>query len=142
VFLVILSGAFVAGLDAGLAYNTFPLMDGRLIPAGAWSLDAGWRNLFENTITVQFQHRLLAILAVLGAAALWWRARRLGPPGWLGTRTHLLLAAVALQAGLGILTLLFWVPLPLAAAHQAGALLLFTAALWLWHGTRRDGGMA
>lgn len=138
VFLVILSGGFVAGLDAGLAYNTFPLMDGRWIPAGAWSLDPGWLNLFENTITVQFQHRVLATLTVLGVALLWWRAHGLALPRWLATRMHLLLAAVLLQATLGILTLVLVVPIPLAAAHQTGAMLLFTAALYLLHGVRRS----
>lgn len=137
IFLVILSGGFVAGLDAGLAYNTFPLMDGRWVPAGAWSLDPVWRNLFENTITVQFQHRVLAVLTALGVLLLWWRATRLALPGWLAMRAHLLLAAVGLQVTLGILTLVHVVPVPLAAAHQAGAMLLFTAALWLLHGMRR-----
>lgn len=136
-FLVILSGGFVAGLDAGLAYNTFPLMDGRWIPAGAWSLEPGWRNLFENTIAVQFQHRVLAVLTVLGVALLWWRALKLALPGWLAPRTHLLLGAVLLQAALGILTLVHVVPIALAAAHQAGAMLLLTAALYLLHGVRR-----
>jgi cytochrome c oxidase assembly protein subunit 15 len=137
VFLVILSGGFVAGLDAGLAYNTFPLMDGRWIPAGAWSLDPGWLNIFENTITVQFQHRVLAMLTVVGVALVWWRARTLAVPGWLASRTHLLAAAVLLQASIGILTLIHVVPIPLAAAHQAGAMLLLTAALYFLHGLRR-----
>ena len=137
VFLVILSGGLVAGLDAGLAYNTFPLMDGRWVPAGAWSLDPGWLNIFENTITVQIQHRVLAALTVFGVALLWWRARGFALPGWLAMRVHLLLAAVLLQATLGILTLVFVVPMPMAAAHQIGAMLLFTTALYLLHGVRR-----
>jgi heme a synthase len=121
VFVQALIGALVAGLDAGLHYNTFPLMDGELVPAGLLLQEPWWLNLFENPITVQFAHRIGAY-AVTGAV-LWFCWRSDHPlRGWL-------LAALALQVALGIATLLLVVPLPLAWAHQAGAVVLLTAAL-------------
>ena len=130
VFLQILLGAFVAGLRAGLSHNTWPLMDGRLIPVGLGVIEPWYKNLFENAMTVQFNHRLAAYLLVL---ATFWHAWRVVPrtremPIKLGA---LALAAAALaQAGLGIFTLLAHVPLPLALAHQAGAAALFALAVW------------
>jgi len=128
VLLTLLSGALVAGLDAGFVYNSFPLMDGRLLPAGYWRLGAA--SPFEDIATVQFHHRWLAVLTFLAVVALWLYARgfELGPRARLAA--HLVLAAAALQVALGIATLLSVVAIPLAAAHQAGALALFTMALW------------
>lgn len=130
VFVTALSGGLVAGLDAGFAYNTFPLMDGALVPAGLFELQPWFLNLFENITTVQFNHRGLAILTVVALAGFWWRTRRTA----LGRRGRwavngLPIAAVA-QAGLGISTLLLMVPTPLAVLHQAGAVVVFTLALW------------
>lgn len=124
-----LLGALVAGLDAGLHYNTFPLMNGEFVPAGIGQQEPWWLNLFENPITVQFQHRLGAYVVTLAALWLWWRTP--------GATRHVLLAALALQMLLGILTLLYVVPLPLAAAHQAGALLLLTTVLLVARGYGR-----
>jgi cytochrome c oxidase assembly protein subunit 15 len=122
VFLIALSGAMVAGLRAGYAYNTFPLMNGHLIPPETFSLEPWWRNFEYNLATVQLVHRgffwLLAVLVPLA----WWAARR-------RAAAHALLAAFVLQAALGISTLLLGVPVALAVAHQAGALLLLVAAL-------------
>lgn len=134
-FLTMVAGAFVAGIDAGLAYNTFPLMDGRLVPEGALSLSPWWVNFFDNTATVQLVHRWMALALVAIVAALWWRARREGGPAF-----HALAALVLVQAGLGIATLLLAVPVALAALHQAGALLVLSAALWALHGLRRAPG--
>jgi cytochrome c oxidase assembly protein subunit 15 len=130
-FVTIMSGGFVAGLKAGFVYNTFPLMDGRWIPEAMFLQEPLWRNFFENMATVQFDHRLLATLTFLGVMAFWFIARRTisSPQTRLGM--HLLLAAVVLQVALGISTLLLYVPVALAAAHQAGALLLLTALLFL-----------
>jgi cytochrome c oxidase assembly protein subunit 15 len=130
-FVTIMSGGFVAGLKAGFVYNTFPLMDGRWIPEAMFLQEPLWRNFFENMATVQFNHRLLATLTFLGITAFWFIARRTisMPQARLGM--HLLLAAVLLQVTLGISTLLLYVPVALAAAHQAGALLLLTALLFL-----------
>jgi heme a synthase len=136
VFLTVLSGGFVAGLDAGLTYNTFPLMDGRLFPAGYFMETPWWLNWFENVTAVQFNHRFLALSTFAAAVALWgfWRGRVGGP---LLVALDLLLGAALLQVSLGIATLLLVVPLPLAALHQAGAVLVLTAAVALRHTARR-----
>lgn len=126
----VMYGAFVAGLDAGMIYNTFPLMGGTLVPPDAWSLEPGWLNALENPALVQFIHRVLAVGLVLIALALWLRARSL-PAGTAARRAVAACALMALvQMSLGIATLLSQVALPLAVLHQAGALVLFTLALW------------
>lgn len=136
IFVMVLSGGFVAGLKAGFLFNTFPTMNGVWIPPGVFALDPIWRNFFENHATVQLDHRLIAYLLALVIPTFWWTARRaaLSPRSRLAV--HLLLAALALQITLGITTLLFVVPIPLAAAHQAGALVLFTAAVFVLHELR------
>ena len=128
------SGGLVAGLKAGYAFSTFPLMDGRLVPEAIFLFEPLWRNFFENIATVQFDHRLLASLVLIGGVALWWSARSLS--GRLRMRAHLMLAMIAVQVALGISTLLLHVPVTLAAAHQAGALMLLTFTLYLLHGLR------
>ncbi|MGQ0592553.1 MAG: COX15/CtaA family protein [Gammaproteobacteria bacterium] len=128
--ITILSGGFVAGLDAGFAYNTFPLMGGQLVPEGLWLLEPVYRNFFENPVTVQFGHRVLATLTLLLIAVFWLRAGSAPLPARARLACRGLLGAALLQVGLGIATLLLVVPLPLAVAHQAGAMLLWTAALW------------
>jgi cytochrome c oxidase assembly protein subunit 15 len=133
VLVTIMSGGFVAGLKAGFIYNTFPLMGDRWIPAEMFLQEPLWRNFFENMATVQFDHRVLAMLTFLGIVAFWLVARRGIGSGQSRTGTHLLLAAGILQVTLGISTLLLHVPVALAAAHQAGALLLLTAVLFLNH---------
>ncbi|CAA9246931.1 MAG: Heme A synthase, cytochrome oxidase biogenesis protein Cox15-CtaA [uncultured Acetobacteraceae bacterium] len=124
-----LAGGFTAGIRAGLDYNTFPLMDGRLVPEGYWRLQPAWLNLTENVAAVQFNHRLLATLAALaafGAALAAWRRLPDGP----ARRACLGLgAAVALQYALGVATLLLVVPAWLGTLHQASAVLVLTAAL-------------
>lgn len=133
VFLTILSGGFVAGLKAGFAYNTFPLMDGRLVPEALLALEPAWRNFFENVATVQFDHRVLAISTLAGISVLWMMSLRHTLPGQARIGMHCLLAVACLQVALGISTLLLVVPVPLAAAHQAGALVLFTVTLFVNH---------
>lgn len=135
-FTTILSGGFVAGLDAGLTYNTFPLMDGRLFPAGYFIQSPWWINWFENVTAIQFNHRLLAIATLAAAIALWayWRPRTV-PALRLGLDA--LAASTLIQVSLGIATLLLVVPIPLAALHQAGAVLVLTAAVALRHTARR-----
>ena len=121
-------GALVAGLDAGLTYNTWPLIDGAFVPGAArlWFVNPAWRNLFENTLTVQFDHRMVAyaiwLLAMLHAVDAWRSRRAAG-------RALLLAVAVTLQAALGIATLLYQAPLPLALAHQVMAIMVFTIAI-------------
>ncbi|MCC9624283.1 COX15/CtaA family protein [Thalassospira sp. MA62] len=119
-----LSGGFVAGLDAGYAYNTFPLMDGQLIPDGLYVFDPTWRAPFEDHMTVQWDHRWLAKLTFLMVLFFWWRAGKWGLTPQQRFATHLVLAAACLQVTLGISTLLSVVWLPLGVAHQAGAVLL------------------
>lgn len=129
VFLQILSGGLVAGLNAGLAHNTWPLMDGAFIPAGLLIMQPAWLNVFENAMTVQFQHRIGAYLvAVLAIAA----ALRLKGHVATGLR-HALLAVIGLQVALGIVTLLYQVPVALGTLHQAGAVAVLGISVALWH---------
>jgi cytochrome c oxidase assembly protein subunit 15 len=131
-----LAGGFVAGIRAGFSYNTFPLMDGRLVPEGYLDLDPWWRNLTANVAAVQFNHRLLATLAALDAAAAAAVAWRLLPAGRERTAVMFLLGAVALQYALGVATLLWVVPVSLGTLHQAAAVLVLTAALVALHALR------
>ncbi len=139
VALTIAAGGFVAGLNAGLTYNTFPLMDGSLVPAGYAQLQPFIRNWFENVPAVQFDHRLLAMTTGSAVLLLWLAGRRAALPHLAQLALHVLLAAVALQFALGVSTLLLGVPIPLAAAHQAGAVLLLTTAIVLRHTLRAAG---
>ncbi len=135
--LTIPAGALVAGLHAGLIYNSFPLMDGAWLPNEALDLSPAWRNVFENLALVQFDHRLLAGLVWASAVGLWLWSRRLALSARAGLAVRLVPVAATLQVALGISTLLLVVPLSLAVAHQAGAFLLFSAVLWaLFEATR------
>jgi cytochrome c oxidase assembly protein subunit 15 len=138
--LTMLAGGFVAGLHAGLDYNTFPLMDGHVVPQGYARLTPFWRNLTGNIAAVQFDHRLLATLTALLAAACVavGLSRRPAPV----PRAALLAlgAAVAAQYALGVATLLLAVPVGLAVAHQAVAVLVLTAALVCLHALRSAPG--
>jgi heme a synthase len=136
VALTMAAGGFVAGTRAGLTYNTFPLMDGRLVPAGYDQLRPFVMNWFENIAAVQFDHRVLAMASFAAVLSLWVAGLRSHLPKPARTALHILLAAAALQVILGISTLLLVVPIPLAAAHQAGALLLLSAAIFLRHTVR------
>jgi len=137
VFVMALSGGLVAGIRAGLAYNTFPLMNGHWVPPEIFRLEPWWRNFFWNMATVQFDHRLLAALIAVVVPLLWWKVQRAGGASVRAVRgAHLLLALVVVQIALGIGTLLFIVPLPLAALHQAGAVLVLAAALNVAHALR------
>jgi cytochrome c oxidase assembly protein subunit 15 len=124
-------GAIVAGLRAGLIYNTWPLIDGGLVPNTASLLHETpwWRNLFENTLTVQFNHRMVAyaifVFALLHAVDV-ARTMRRGP---IVAHALALAAAVTLQAALGIATLLHAVPIGLALAHQAMAIVVLSIAV-------------
>lgn len=120
----IAAGAFVAGLDAGMGYNTWPLMDGALIPQGLDAIDPFWKNLFENTLTVQFIHRMIAYAVVLYAGWLLWRQSRRGGFGGVHGWLPRISALILLQVALGIATLLSMVPISLALGHQALAFML------------------
>jgi cytochrome c oxidase assembly protein subunit 15 len=133
--LTMLAGGFVAGIRAGFDYNTFPLMDGRLIPVGYGALSPWVMNLFENIPAVQFNHRLLATLTLAAGglvALMGWRAG----PAWWGPAL-LLAGAIALQYALGVATLLWVVPVSLGTLHQTMAVLLLGAFVIAAHRLRR-----
>jgi cytochrome c oxidase assembly protein subunit 15 len=137
VAVMVISGGFVAGIRAGLAYNTFPLMNGHLVPPEIMMLEPWYRNFFYNMATVQFNHRAIAWVLAFFVPWLWFEARRLELPRHLRVLTNVLLGVVAAQIALGISTLLLAVPVSLGAAHQGGALVVLTCALMLNHGLRR-----
>jgi cytochrome c oxidase assembly protein subunit 15 len=132
-------GGLVAGLHGGLIYNDFPLMNGDWIAPDAFSMSPWWLNPTENPVTAQFLHRIGAGLVTLALLSLVWRAWRSALPRVVQTRMGWLLAALALQVTLGISTLILVVPLPLAVAHQGGAVVLLSATLYALHGLKRMG---
>jgi cytochrome c oxidase assembly protein subunit 15 len=139
VFAMVITGAFVAAIKAGYAYNTFPLMNGQWIPDEIWLIDPWWMNLVHNMATVQFNHRWLAVIVVAWTLALWRAVRRdshAAPRARL--LGHVLLGAVLAQVALGITTLLMVSPVPLAAMHQCGAVIVFTCAVALWQALRGE----
>ena len=124
-FVVLTWGAFMAGLRAGTAHSTFPTMSGHWIPPGLFDLSPWWINLFENGTTIQFVHRWLAKLLVLGVLVMAWRAPR--------PETMAAGLMAFLQLGLGIATILTGVNIGIATAHQAGAVLLLTTLIVVRH---------
>ncbi len=131
VLLMIASGGFVAGTHAGYIYNTFPDMHGEWLPEAATALTPLWRNALDNPVAIQFNHRVLAGVVL---AAMLWNLVRIGSMAAPRRRAALLLAAAgALQVTLGIVTLLHQVPVVLGAMHQAGALIVFSAAVLHYH---------
>jgi len=133
VFIQLLAGALVAGIDAGMGFNTWPLINGAFIPSGLGEASPWYLNLFENPLTVQFDHRMLGYAVVVAAIAqALWLSLKGAPQSLIGS--SLMLAVVALlQATLGVWTLLLAVPIELGLAHQAGAIFVFAAALYhLW----------
>ncbi|KAF9534963.1 cytochrome oxidase assembly [Crepidotus variabilis] len=157
VLLTALSGAFVAGLDAGLLYNEFPLMGGRLAPPSDELFspnyaknpdksDLWWRNIFENPTTVQFDHRVLATTTYFSTAYLYARtfhpALRAALPPLARMAVMAAFAMANVQVALGITTLLYLVPIPLAAAHQAGSVMLLSAMTHVLITLRRPGAAA
>ena len=130
VSLTILAGGFTAGLHAGLTYNTFPLMDGRLLPDGYAMLHPFIRNLTENVAAVQFDHRILATMTLVLVSAMALTGWRGGLPRPLAV---CLAATVVGQYLLGVTTLLLVVPVSVATLHQSGAVLLLTVMLVVVH---------
>lgn len=133
IFLMILSGGLVAGTKAGYAYPTWPLMGDSFFPAGLYDMQPFWLSAFENITTIQFNHRIFAYLITLLVVAFVVVALRSGISGRLRIAMYCLLGLLALQVTLGISTLIFYVPIPVAAAHQGGAVALLTAALFISH---------
>jgi len=137
VFITLVAGAFVAGTRAGYLDNTFPLMEGQFVPPDYWHLAPAWRNWFENLTSVQFDHRVLAETTWFVIAGLWLASLRASLTQGQRWALHALFFFACLQLALGITTLLTVVWLPVAAAHQAGALCLLTAALVAVYALRR-----
>jgi cytochrome c oxidase assembly protein subunit 15 len=134
VFVMVLSGALVAAIKAGYAYNTFPLMDGHWVPPEILMIDPWWMNFVNNMATVQLVHRTIAMLIAVCVALMWWRVRASAPAaGRARAWANALALFAAIQICVGIATLLLRVPLPLAAIHQAGAVFVFTCAVGLAH---------
>ncbi|XP_026532738.1 cytochrome c oxidase assembly protein COX15 homolog [Notechis scutatus] len=131
IFLTALSGAFVAGLDAGLVYNSFPKMGERWIPDDLLAFSPMTKNIFENPTTVQFDHRILGISSVAAITILYLLSRKISLPRRTRMAFASLLTVAYLQVTLGISTLLLYVPTPLAATHQSGSLMLLSMAVWL-----------
>lgn len=130
-------GGLVAGLDAGLAYNTWPLMDGRWWPEGLMAIDPAWRNFFESPKTVQFVHRLGAYALLL--LALWHAISAFSTEGAKSAharRAMLLFGAIVVQALVGIATLVGQVPFSWALIHQGIALVVLGFACAHWRGTK------
>ena len=135
-------GALTAGLRAGYIDNTWPLMEGGLIPKGVYNLTPWVRSLIDDPTTVQFDHRLGAYAVLAGAIALALVARRRAPGSSLSRRAMTLLVLALLQAGLGVATLVLVVPIDMALAHQAVALLLFGMAVAHWRVTGMERALA
>jgi len=131
------AGALVAGLHAGLVYNTFPLMGDTLVAPDAFEMSPDWINFFANPALVQFDHRVLAFFTWTTAMGLTPALFRKGMiPAPLRAKIGLVIALANIQVALGISTLLFYVPIPLAVIHQLCAFLLFGATLWAFHQVR------
>jgi heme a synthase len=131
VFVMVITGALMAGIRAGYAYNTFPLMNGHLVPPEILMIDPWWRNFGYNMATVQFDHRLFAWLLLGAVLVAWWRITRRTDNDAAHFWAHALLATAVLQFTLGVLTLINGVPLVMAALHQAGSVLVFSSAIGL-----------
>ncbi len=123
VMIQIIFGAFVAGLNAGLIYNTFPLMDGRIVPKDLFFLQPTWLNIFENRATVQFIHRALALLILVLATILTIKNASVKP-------VYIMLLSVITQITLGVVTLLLHIPMVIAIAHQMFSFILFGSGLY------------
>jgi cytochrome c oxidase assembly protein subunit 15 len=121
VFVQIYLGGLVAGLDAGLTYNTWPLMDGRFVPKGMFTVVPVWRDFFENITTVQFNHRIAAYVVLVVSLLLAWLAWRRMPGTRTARRAAVLAGLVLVQAAIGIATVIAQVPLVLGLLHQLGA---------------------
>lgn len=125
-------GGLVAGMDAGLAYNSWPLMDAALIPTGLLAMDPAWINVFENAKTVQFDHRMFGYVLWIVAALHMLASLAKAPATTHARRTVVLFALITFQAAIGIGTLLLQVPLSWALAHQGLALIVMVFAVAHW----------
>lgn len=137
-FLMVVTGGLVAGLRAGQLYNTFPLMDGHVVPPLVYAGQSLWRDAVANPATAQFHHRLAALVLLCLGVAFALTARGAGSAA--RRAAHIVLAALVGQLTLGALTVVQAVPVGLGVAHQAGAMVLLGLVLWALHEVRRDAG--
>ena len=131
ILLTVFSGGMVAGLDAGLVYNTFPLMGEKFFPTDFFDLDPNFINFFENPVSVQFDHRILGISTALLTFYIWFYSRKKNLQNKIKKKVSILLTVVLIQISLGIATLLSYVATPIAITHQLGALIVFSISLWI-----------
>lgn len=136
IFYMVVTGGFVAGIRAGKAYNTFPLMNGHVLPPESFLIEPWFLNFFNNMALVQFNHRLGAWLLALLVPWFWLKVMSGAVSAKAKAVANLLLAATTMQIALGIATLLMAVPVALGAAHQGGAMVVFGILLWLNHELR------
>jgi len=129
IFLQVAFGGLVAGLDAGLMYNTFPLMDGQLIPEGILSLSPVMSNFTENAITVQFTHRLIALVLLSFIIIFWIKIRLHETNSRIKFNSNILMVVICMQVALGICTLIYAVPMVVALVHQGFALVLLSTSM-------------
>ena len=121
----------VAGLDAGLVYNTFPLMGDTFIPFDIWNLSPRFINFLENPVTVQFNHRILGITTLILTLVLWFYTRIYDLPLSIKKKVNILLLIIVFQISFGVATLLSYVAAPIAIIHQLGALVFYTISIWI-----------
>ncbi len=133
----IIYGAFVAGLKAGLFYNTYPAMGDAFMPETVTSFDTFWENCLENPAGVQFIHRNIAIVVACLVLFVWWKARKADLTSFQRKTSNVMLVVVGIQFLLGVVTLLYAVPVTLGVLHQTGAFVLFAAGLFFIHGLRK-----
>jgi cytochrome c oxidase assembly protein subunit 15 len=137
IFLMILSGGLVAGTDAGFAYNTWPLMGNSFIPAALYAGTPAWLDAFEDITTIQFNHRMFAYLLFVLITSFAFTVYKSAAPRRARVGVLLLVGALLVQITLGISTLLLNMAVPVAAAHQSGAMVVITAMLFVCHGLVR-----
>jgi cytochrome c oxidase assembly protein subunit 15 len=135
-FYMVVSGGFVAGIRAGKAYNTFPLMNGHVLPPESFLIEPWYLNFFNNMALVQFDHRAGAWLMAILVPWFWLKTRSAAVSATVRQLGNLLLVLGAVQISLGIATLLLAVPVALGAAHQGGAMAVFGVLIWLNHELR------
>ena len=133
IFFMILSGGLVAGTRAGIPYPTWPLMGDSFIPSGLYSLEPFWLSAFEDMLTIQFNHRMFAYVISISVAIFAYKTLKanLTPPFRIAM--YCFLGILGLQVTLGISTLVFYIPIPIAAAHQVCAVALLSASLYVSH---------
>jgi len=133
IFLMILSGGLVAGTRAGVPYPTWPLMGDSFIPLGLYSLQPAWLSAFEDMLTIQFNHRMFAYLIVGLVLTFAYKVLKSDLQGPLKFAICCFVGLLAIQIALGISTLIFYIPVPVAAAHQVCAVALFSVSLFVSH---------